>query len=174
MASLITKKKRGREYLYWVRSARVDGKPRIVEQVYLGPKDRVLAEIKQGYSSGNLPGPCPLREIHNREFGASALLWQVAENLNLVEIIDRHVPPPPDRRRTHLSVGHYLLLATINRAVQASSKRALYEDWYRHSVVSRSYIPHIVGEISSELTGLRSDGPEDALGYGEETEDSAL
>ena len=137
MASLITKKKRGREYLYWVRSARVNGKPRIVEQVYLGPKDRVLMEIKQGYSSAHLPGPCPLREIHNREFGASALLWRWAEDLKLAEIIDRHVPPPPSRRRTHLSVGQYLLLATINRAVQASSKRALYEDWYRHSVVSR-------------------------------------
>jgi len=137
MASLITKTKQGRKYLYWVRSARVNGKPRIVEQVYLGPKDRVLEEIRQGYSSSHRAGPCRLREIHNREFGASAVLWHWAGELNLSEIVDRHVPPPPPRRRTHLSVGQYLVLAAINRAVQASSKRALYDEWYRHSVVSR-------------------------------------
>jgi len=137
MASLITKTKRGHEYLYWVRSARVDGKPRIVEQIYLGPKDRVLEEIRQGYGSSHKAGPCRLREIHNREFGASAVLWHWARELQLAEIIDRHVPAPPPRRRTHISVGQYLVLATLNRAVQASSKRALYDGWYRHSVVSR-------------------------------------
>ena len=137
MASLITKKKSGREYLYWVRSARVNGKPRIVEQVYLGPKDRVLEEIKQGYANSGSGGPLALREVHNKEFGASAVLWRWANEMKIAEIVDRHVPQPPARRRTHVSVGQYLLLATVNRAIRASSKRSLYEDWYRHSVVSR-------------------------------------
>src|SRR6266446_9860000 len=37
MSSLVTKWKKNKPYLYWVRSARVEGKPRIVEQIYLGP-----------------------------------------------------------------------------------------------------------------------------------------
>lgn len=137
MASLIYKKKKGREYAYWVRSARVNGKPRIVEQIYLGPKERFLKEIKAAYTRGTTPGPCPLQRVRTKEFGASALLWRRAEELGLVEIVDRHVPSPPPRRRTQLSVGQYLVLAAINRALKPQSKRAFYDGWYRESVLSR-------------------------------------
>ena len=57
MATIIYKKKKGREYAYWVRSARVGGKPRIVEQVYLGPKGRFLEEVKAAYTRERSPGP---------------------------------------------------------------------------------------------------------------------
>lgn len=137
MPSIINKKKKGREYSYWVRSARVKGKPRIVEQIYLGPKDRVLEEIKQAYTRGSTPGPSPLRKIEVREFGASALLWHWSEQLHLSEIVDRHVPPVEARRSTPLSVGRYLMLAAINRAIDAKSKRALYQHWFQGSVLSR-------------------------------------
>ena len=46
MPSLITKWKKGRPYLYWVRSARVKGQSRIVEQIYLGPQERVMEHIR--------------------------------------------------------------------------------------------------------------------------------
>ena len=59
MASLVFKKSRGHSYAYWVRSARVNGKPRIVEQVYLGTKDRFLEELKAHFSRGKTPGPLP-------------------------------------------------------------------------------------------------------------------
>lgn len=137
MACLIDKKKKGRLYTYWVRSARVEGQPRIVQQVYLGPKERVLEEIKQAYTRGKTPGPSPLRRVQHKEFGASALLWHWAQRLQLVEIVDRHVPAVPVKRRTQLSVGEYLVIAAINRAIDARSKRALYEHWYQHSVLSR-------------------------------------
>lgn len=137
MASLVNKTKKGRQYTYWVESARVNGKPRIVEQVYLGPRDRVLEEIKKAYTRGKTPGPCPLRKVQVKEFGASAWLWHWALKLGLAEIVDRHVAPPPSRRRTPLSVGQYLALAAVNRAVRARSKRSLYDGWYQSSVVSR-------------------------------------
>jgi transposase len=137
MAALVHKKKKGRYYTYWVRSARVDGKPRIVEQIYLGPKDRVLDEIKAVYTRGAAPGPAPLKRLQNREFGASALLWHWVQKLGLAEIVDRHVPAPPRKRRTKLSVGQYLAIAAINRAIDPTSKRALYDDWYRDSVLAR-------------------------------------
>ena len=45
MPSLITKWKKGNPYMYWVRSARGNGQPRIVEQVYLGPRNKVMQQI---------------------------------------------------------------------------------------------------------------------------------
>ncbi|MFQ5779033.1 MAG: IS1634 family transposase [Terriglobia bacterium] len=149
MASLINKTKKGRQYTYWVESARVKGKPRIVEQVYLGPRDRVLEEIKKAYTRGKTPGRCPLRQVQVKEFGASAWLWHRASKLGLAEIVDRHVAPPPPRRRTPLSVGQYLSLAAVNRAVRARSKRSLHDDWYQHSVVSR-LCPARPSDLSSQ------------------------
>ncbi len=47
---------------------------------------------------------------------------------------------------------------------------------YRYDVAGnlKTYIPHIVGEITRELTGPRSNGIEDALGYIKETENLVL
>lgn len=137
MASIIYKKKKGREYAYWVRSARVDGQPRITEQVYLGPKERFLNEVKAAYTRDRSPGPTPLERIGTKEFGATAYLWRWAEELGLAEIVDRHVPAPEARRSTPLSVGQYLVIAALNRAVNPTSKRGLYEGWYKDSVLSR-------------------------------------
>ncbi|MFQ5853639.1 MAG: IS1634 family transposase [Candidatus Binatia bacterium] len=149
MACLIHKKKKGRLYTYWVQSARVQGQPRIVEQVYLGPKERVLEEIKRAYTRGKAPGRSPLRKVQHREFGASAWLWQWAQRLQLQKIVDRHVPAPAAKRRTQLSVGQYLVLAAINRAIQARSKRAFYRHWYRDSIISR-LCPAQEGELTSQ------------------------
>lgn len=152
MVTIIYKKKKGREYAYWVRSARVDGKPRIVEQIYLGPKDRFMGEIKAVYTRHRTPGPTPLKRIRTREFGATAYLWHWAEEVGLAEIVDRHVPAPSARRSTPLSVGQYLVIAALNRAVDGKpkSKRALYDDWYQDSVLSR-----IWEAKATELTSQR-------------------
>lgn len=149
MASLINKLKKGHLYTYWVESKRVNGKPRIVEQVYLGPRDRVLEEIKRAYTRGSAPGPTPLRRLQHREFAASAWLWHWAGRLELVQTIDRHVPPVEAKRRTQLSVGDYLVLAAINRVVDPRSKRAFYEYWYHDSVMAR-LCPAKEGELTSQ------------------------
>lgn len=149
MASIIFKPKKGREYAYWVRSARVNGKPRIVEQIYLGPKDRFMEELKAAYTRDRSPGPTPLKGVRTREFGATAYFWRWAEELGLREIVDRHVPAPPPRRRTQLSVGQYLVIAALNRAVDPKSKRALYPEWYKDSVLSRLWKAHET-ELSSQ------------------------
>ncbi|RPJ85016.1 MAG: IS1634 family transposase [Acidobacteria bacterium] len=149
MASLIHKLKKGHLYTYWVESKRVNGKPRIVEQVYLGPRDRVLDEIKRAYTRGSAPGPTPLRRLQHREFGASAWLWHWADRLGLARLIDAHVPPVEAKRRTQLSVGQYLVLAAINRVIDPRSKRAFYEYWYQDSVLAR-LCPAKEGELTSQ------------------------
>jgi hypothetical protein len=45
LASIVGKKISGKTYYYLVESARVDGKPRIVSQQYLGPADVVTARL---------------------------------------------------------------------------------------------------------------------------------
>lgn len=136
MASLITKWKKGRPYLYWVRSAWMDGKSRIVEQVYLGPRDRVMEQIRAQYTSSQQHQLPVLQTVQIREFGASALFYSLAEELALVDLINAHVPQPPPNRRTSLSVGHYLVLSAINRAIWPQSKRA-FASWYHSTILPR-------------------------------------
>ena len=68
MASLIAKKKGNKLYYYVVESARVDGKPRIVHQAYLGTAEKVAALVK------DRTAPIPLA-ASTREFGLPAALW---------------------------------------------------------------------------------------------------
>jgi transposase len=149
MSSLITKWKKNKPYLYWVRSARVQGKPRIVEQIYLGPRERVLEQLRTQGSVAPQPGAAtPLRTVQTREFGASTLFYTLAQDLGIVDLINAHVPPAPVGRRTSLSVGHYLLLAAVNRAIWAKSKRA-FAEWYQTTVLAR-LLPAASEELSSQ------------------------
>ena len=150
MPSLITKWKKGQPYLYWVRSARVNGHSRIVEQLYLGPRERVREQIRAQFTSSPPPDQLPqLHTVQIREFGASALLYSLAQALGLVELINAHVPPAPPGRRPSLSVGHSLALAAINRAIWPTSKRA-FAAWYRGTVLAR-----LVPAPSAELDRRR-------------------
>src|ERR1035441_7949409 len=69
MASLIKKKKANTIYYYVVESARVDGKPRIVHQTYLGTAESV-ARLAQDRSA-----PIPLSAT-TVDFGLPGALWQ--------------------------------------------------------------------------------------------------
>jgi transposase len=149
MSSLITKWKKNKPYLYWVRSARVEGKPRIVEQIYLGPRERVLEQLRtQGTGASHQGDAPPLQTVQTREFGASTLFYELAQDLGLVDLINAHVPPAPARRRTSLSVGHYLTLAALNRAIWPKSKRA-FAEWYQDTVLAR-LVPATSEELSSQ------------------------
>src|SRR5213594_1980541 len=149
MPSLITKWKKGRPYLYWVRSARVKGQSRIVEQIYLGPQERVMEHIRVQRNAAAPQGAMPtLHTVQTREFGASALFYTVAQELGLLELINAYVPPAPPGRRTSLSVGHYLLLAALKRATWPKSKRA-FAEWYQGTVLAR-VVPAAAEELSSQ------------------------
>ena len=62
MASLVAKKKGNKLYYYVVESARVDGKPRIVHQAYLGTAEKVADLVK------DRTAPVPLSATR-RDFG---------------------------------------------------------------------------------------------------------
>ena len=104
MARLVQKRVRGHAYWYAVESKRVDGKPRVVWQHYLGKSEDVIARCTQG------PGAY---DAVVYEFGAVAAVLAIAERLQLEQIVDAHLPPG----RQSVGVGRYLLLAAINRVV---------------------------------------------------------
>jgi transposase len=120
MASIVSKLISGRAYYYLVESARVDGKPRIVSQQYLGPAAEVLARL-----SGTGPGE-PARSRH-LAFGDLAAVWSVLSRLRVAQIVDEVVGPR--RKDAGASVGTYVALCVANRIVAPCSKLAFSKWW---------------------------------------------
>ena len=108
MASIVSKLISGRAYYYLVESARVDGKPRIVSQQYLGSAEEVHARL-----SGAAPGE-PDRSRH-LAFGDLAAVWSVLSRLRVAEIVDEVAGPR--RKDAAASVGTYVALCVANRIV---------------------------------------------------------
>lgn len=118
MASIVGKRIGGKTYYYLVESARVDGKPRIMSQQYLGSAEEVGARL-----AGS--GGAPVRTQH-KSFGGLAAVWGVLERINVAGVIDAVVPRYANAAA---SVGTYLALATANRVVAPCSKLA-FADWW--------------------------------------------
>jgi transposase len=127
MASIVGKKRGKATYYYLVESARVDGKPRIVSQEYLGTADELAAAMRGGGLG------LPDRTRH-KQFGAVAAAWGVLEDLGVAAIIDEAAGPAPAGQP--LSTGTYLALAALNRLVAPCSKAA-FADWWRTTAADR-------------------------------------
>lgn len=125
MGTIIHKMKKGRPYYYAVESARVEGKPRIVWQKYLGTIEAIVARAE----GAKPPEP---QEAVLFEAGGVAALLRIAQRLHLVDVIDKAAP----KRNQGVSVGHYIVLAALNRALSPCSKLAI-GDWYEQTVLRR-------------------------------------
>ena len=126
MPSIVGKRRGRHTYYYLVESARVDGKPRIVSQEYLGTAEEVMAKLAGG-GAGE-----PVRSQHKR-FGDLAAVWSVLQRLGVAEVIDTVAPRRADAA---VSVGTYIALATANRVVAPCSKLA-FADWWAGTAGSR-------------------------------------
>ena len=124
MASLIKKKKANTIYYYVVESARVDGKPRIVHQTYLGTAESVARLVQ------DRTAPVPLSAT-TVDFGLPGALWLAAEKSGVFQLLQSLWPKP----RSGPSTAHYLLLAAIHRICQPGPKTEV-ADWYRDSILS--------------------------------------
>jgi transposase len=120
VASIVGKKRGKATYYYLVESARVNGKPRIVSQEYLGTADELAAAMRGGGLG------LPDRTRH-KEFGAVAAAWGMLEDLGVAGIIDEVAGPAPAGQP--LSTGTYLALAALNRLVAPCSKAGFAEWW---------------------------------------------
>ncbi len=129
MVSLTRKKVRRQAYWYLQECQRVDGRPRITWQKYLGTPDHLRALLENAEKGG---GPI---EVDVADFGAAPLL-RLSREAGLVATIDRLVP----KRDQGYSVGEHLLIAVLNRCLAPCSKQRI-RPWF-----DRTLLPRLLGK----------------------------
>jgi transposase len=116
---------RGNRYWRIVESYRDErGRPRIRVVRHLGTAQKLLERLSEA------PGRPLFAE--ERDFGATAALWDTAQQMDIIHTIDAHAP----KRDQGISVGTYILLATLNRAISPASKCKLAA-WYGDTILVR-------------------------------------
>jgi len=138
MAHFHVKKKKGRPYLYVREIARVDGKPKVVSQIYLGSPERV-ASLASGTETDTI-------KIKIEEFGALWLAQQMDQDVNLANIIDEIIPIAV--KETGPTVGEYFLYCVWNRMIEAVSKNRLSQ-WYDRTAIQQIR-PVDLNELTSQ------------------------
>jgi len=123
MASLYKQTNRGREYWYIREMARVNGKPKAVNTIYLGS----VANIAQMATERNTQ----VSKIQSDSFGSLWLADQIEKSFGLVGIVDSCVNADFSGKP---SVGEYFLYAVLNRMVDAVSKEAL-PGWFADTAI---------------------------------------
>jgi len=126
MAHLHKKIKKGRPYYYVREIARVDGKPKVVNQVYLGTPERIMQIATEKTA---IPS-----KLQVQEFGALWLADIIDRDINIAEIIDSIVGK--SGKESGASVGEYFFYAIANRMISARPKRSL-PDWYRSTAIQQ-------------------------------------
>lgn len=132
MASLYAKKVNGKTYWYLRQMARVDGKPKMVSERYLGSAEEIEAAMR-----GSVAVPERTRHL---AFGAVAAGWAILTRLRVTEIVDEVVGAR--RADAGASVGTYLALAALNRLVDPCSRRSL-ADWWTTTAADRFTTIHV-------------------------------
>jgi transposase len=121
VASVYGKKINGKTYYYLREMARVDGRPKMVSERYLGSAADIEAAM-----DGTRAGMVPDRSRHLR-FGDIAAVWSLLTDLDVVAVIDEVAGAR--RGDAGASVGTYLALAALGRLVEPGSKRAFAQWW---------------------------------------------
>jgi transposase len=111
----------GKPYFYLREMARVDGKPKMVSERYLGSAADIVAAMDRAEA-----GMIPERTRH-LGFGDIAAVWSLLTDLDVAGVIDEVVGAR--RSDAGASVGTYLSLAALGRLVAPRSKKA-YADWW--------------------------------------------
>ena len=119
MASVISKKVNGGVYYYLRQMHRVDGKPRMAWERYLGKAADIEAAM-----NGSVAMPERTRHL---AFGDVAAVWSMLERVGVAGIVDDVVGAR--RGDAAASVGTYMALAAMNRVVAPCSKLA-FGDWW--------------------------------------------
>src|ERR1017187_2864368 len=128
MASLYPKKFGGKTYWYLREMARVDGRPKMVSERYLGTAAEIAAAMEASQAA-----MLPERTRH-LAFGDVAAAWGMLQDLGVAAIIDEVTGPWPAGLR--LSAGACLALAALNRLAAPCSKLA-FADWWKTTAGDR-------------------------------------
>ncbi len=121
MAHLHKKIKKGRPYYYVREIERINGKPTVVSQVYLGSPERIL-ELLGGKDKRTFTS------LSSKAFGSLFIFNDIDKAIGLSGIIDSVVVP--SAKKKHPTIGEYCYYAVLNRIIEPLSKMTLPE-WYR-------------------------------------------
>ncbi len=130
MASLQKYSVGGRPYYRIVESRRINGKPTPVPIMYIGSSEQLVARLL-----GREQSPVQRISVCSYQHGDVAALKALADRLDIVEIINKHVPGSDTAKG---SVGTTMLLAALNRAIKPRSKRA-WAEWAQETSISHLF-----------------------------------
>lgn len=116
------KKVKGLTYYQLVKKARIDGKVKLIWSKYIGSAENIEKVYDQVENKTSI-------QIKSFEYGRTAALMKIAEELNFIELINRHTTK---KKMDGLSVGEYLLLLILGRANGPVSKNKTSE-WFKDS-----------------------------------------
>jgi transposase len=146
MAYVVPRKIGKYTYYYLQSTVRIDGKQKTLYK-YLGRAEKLgeLAEFKKNLKDGG-----PIQAIEPNEGGSKAYadviaLLSVAERNGIKEIIDFFA----GKRKQGLSVGEYMILAAINRAVMPTTKSGFHE-WFDGTALDKSFPKATKDALSSQ------------------------
>jgi transposase len=128
MASLYKKVISGKPYWYLREMARVDGKPKMVSERYLGSAADIEA-LLDAQETAMLPA-----RTRHLAFGDVAAAWEMLDRLDVIGVIDAVVGTR--RSDAQASVGNYLTLAALNRLVEPRSKLG-FAAWWKTTAADR-------------------------------------
>ncbi|MCL6560519.1 MAG: hypothetical protein K6U74_17335, partial [Firmicutes bacterium] len=129
MASIIKKKIKGQIYYYAAESKRVDGKPRIVWQKYLGKVNDIVDAVS---SAETLPEPAAAKVY---SYGVEAALLSIAGRLGVRDAVNKHA----GQAGAGLDAGEYILIHAINSCTNHGAKVA---EWFTGTVLRRHFNIH--------------------------------
>lgn len=138
MASITKKNIKGNIYYYVRESKRIDGKPKIVWQKYLGTIENIINAV-ENKNTLTIPD-----EVTVSRFAAVAAIYDLAGRWDMAGIIDKAA----NKRQQGLSIGNYMLIAAINRCVCPKSKRQIGE-WFFDTPLRR-WLPVNKKALSSQ------------------------
>ena len=119
------KKSNGNVYYQLVRKAWINGTSKRVWNKYLGT-GKTIEKVYDEYEK------CTSLKFNSFEYGRTAALMKIAEELNFVEIVNKHTIK---KRINGLTVGEYMLLIIISRASEPLSKNKI-SAWFDESFIS--------------------------------------
>ena len=126
MAQLETKKINGKKYYYYTEWGWVNGKSKRIVNKYIGKLEDILKVVE-----GNKSAP-KYAEVF--QWGLPTALWNECSIANVVETVDKLCP----KRDQGLSIGEYIAIAAINRAMAPTSKKSIWE-WFAQTTLIREF-----------------------------------
>jgi len=117
----------GHKYLYVVKNERIDGKVVQAVQKYVGNADKVYELIMGAKET----------KIASYSFGKPAALLKAAEEIGLIEAMNKHVEM---KTMKGLTPAEYLLLIIIGRSEHALSRNVL-DEYFKESLLKFFWNP---------------------------------